>query len=380
MYSLREFGHMIRDSVRIGAFERAISSAVSPGDVVVDIGTGTGIFALMACRHGARHVYAIDTNPLTATGPQFAAANGFGDRITFIQSDSRQVTLPERGDVVIGDIRGRLPGFQGAVDTFKDATERMLRPGGTVIPEKDTVFVAAVCDGDKYNYEVCSPWMSNELGLDLSAAMPTIASTMLADRIQDPRTILDPQPWVTLDYVAGTLFKEPTLRFSSEVDRSVHFLALWFDTILHDDIGFSNAPGAESPAVYNHLLLPFSEPVELKANDVLCVSLRADPLTDDYIFTWDSSVTRPGVEGPLLERRQSTFDSLPIHELAKRSASFKPDIGERGRAIATALRLLCDHRPVGEVATRVQQEYSDVLPTDAAALSLVANLSQLYSR
>ena len=60
MYSIADYGAMIADEVRMGAFVRALRQAVKPGAVVIDIGTGTGIFALLACRFGARRVYAIE--------------------------------------------------------------------------------------------------------------------------------------------------------------------------------------------------------------------------------------------------------------------------------------------------------------------------------
>ena len=60
MYSIADYGAMIADDVRMGAFVRALRQAIKPGAVVIDIGTGTGIFALLACRFGARRVYAIE--------------------------------------------------------------------------------------------------------------------------------------------------------------------------------------------------------------------------------------------------------------------------------------------------------------------------------
>ena len=49
MYRVVDYGDMIADAVRMNAFVAALRAAVTPGCVVVDIGTGTGIFALLAC-------------------------------------------------------------------------------------------------------------------------------------------------------------------------------------------------------------------------------------------------------------------------------------------------------------------------------------------
>ena len=48
MYSIMGYGEMIADSVRMDAYVRALRRAVKPGSVVLDIGTGTGIFAVVA--------------------------------------------------------------------------------------------------------------------------------------------------------------------------------------------------------------------------------------------------------------------------------------------------------------------------------------------
>ncbi len=95
--SLLQYGEMINDKVRINAYREALRRTVHSDSVVLDIGTGTGIFALLACQLGARRVYALDPNPWIELGRQVAAANGFGDRIEFIQEVSTTVTLPEIG-------------------------------------------------------------------------------------------------------------------------------------------------------------------------------------------------------------------------------------------------------------------------------------------
>ena len=51
---------MLVDKVRTSSFLRAVMETVHPGDVVVDIGSGTGVLSLFAAMAGASHVYAIE--------------------------------------------------------------------------------------------------------------------------------------------------------------------------------------------------------------------------------------------------------------------------------------------------------------------------------
>ena len=84
MYSLAGYGHMVADKLRTDAYAQALKHQIKTGDVVADIGTGTGILALLACRFGARRVYAFEPSAIIELAREIAAANGFADRIEFI--------------------------------------------------------------------------------------------------------------------------------------------------------------------------------------------------------------------------------------------------------------------------------------------------------
>src|SRR5262245_12583417 len=135
---------MIADRARMQAYTEALRRVVTPDSVVIDIGTGAGVFALLACRFGARRVYAIEPNNIIYVEQEIAAANGYDDRIQFIQDMSDKVTLPERGNVIISDIRGILPLFGTHIPSIIDARERLLAPDGVLIPQQDALWAAVV--------------------------------------------------------------------------------------------------------------------------------------------------------------------------------------------------------------------------------------------
>src|SRR5262245_28785524 len=60
MYSVSDYGSMMADDSRMKAYSEALRRVVNSESIVIDIGAGTGIFALLACRFGARRVYAIE--------------------------------------------------------------------------------------------------------------------------------------------------------------------------------------------------------------------------------------------------------------------------------------------------------------------------------
>src|SRR3954447_10576696 len=115
VYSLRAFGTMIADAPRFSAYSQAIANAIGPGDIVLEIGCGPAVFALLACRAGARRVFAIDTADIVDFARKLAADNALADRVEFFQIDSRKLELPEPANVIVSDIRGALPFYGHAI-------------------------------------------------------------------------------------------------------------------------------------------------------------------------------------------------------------------------------------------------------------------------
>ncbi len=84
---------MICDRVRTEAFRHAIDSVVRPGDVVLDVGAGSGILSMFAARAGAARVYAVERTTVAVMAQELAAANGFADVIEVIQGDVMDIEL-----------------------------------------------------------------------------------------------------------------------------------------------------------------------------------------------------------------------------------------------------------------------------------------------
>lgn len=86
----------------------AQSLHVEPGDVVIDIGCGSGILAIIAAKLGAGRVFAVDKSPdVVEVGTDNATAHGVADRITFFQGDLfAPIPADVEADVIIGDVSG----------------------------------------------------------------------------------------------------------------------------------------------------------------------------------------------------------------------------------------------------------------------------------
>ena len=306
MYSLHFYGRMLADRVRTDAYAEALRRAVKPDSIVLDLGCGPGLFALLACKLGARRVYAVDPDNTINIAREAAVANGFADRIEFFQSLSTEITLREPATIIISDLRGVLPWFQQHIPAIIDARDRLLAKDGVLIPRKDLLWAAMVEAGDEYE-KIVGPWKTNSFDLDLSAGLAKITNTWRKTRLKAEELLTQPVCWTRLDY---NTVSSPDVRgeLSWRATRSgtAHGIAVWFDTELAEGIGFSNWPG-ETELIYGTGFFPFPRAVEVCEGERVDVKLRADLVKDDYVWRWDTDFTDQKIGF-----RQSTFYGVAL--------------------------------------------------------------------
>src|SRR5262245_43544698 len=139
----------LSDRVRVDAYAAAIPRVVQPGDVVLDIGTGTGLLGILACRAGARRVYAIEAEGSVEVARAVAAANGAADRMVFVHGHSAHVTIPEPVNAVLADLLGHM-GFEAGVFQVYEQARKWLAPGARVMPSRITIAAAPVEHADGF--------------------------------------------------------------------------------------------------------------------------------------------------------------------------------------------------------------------------------------
>ncbi|MBI4244350.1 MAG: 50S ribosomal protein L11 methyltransferase [Planctomycetes bacterium] len=134
---------LLRDSVRNKAFYQAIKRSVRKGSRVLDIGTGTGIWAVTAVKLGAGEVVAIERNKfLIPVINSFINENSVAGKIKVITGDSRRVKLSGKFDLIICETIGTQAFDENIVPIMSDAVKRFLRPGGIIIPRSISIFAA----------------------------------------------------------------------------------------------------------------------------------------------------------------------------------------------------------------------------------------------
>jgi protein arginine N-methyltransferase 1 len=305
VYSLEGYGRMALDGIRMRAYLSALQQTVGAGSVVIDLGCGPGTFALHACRLGARKVYAIELGDSIQVARDLAQANGFGDKIEFVQDLSTKITLPERADVIVADVRGVLPFYGTSLPSMIDARERFLAPGGVIIPRRDRLWAVLIEAPETYRRSVLA-WQDALSGFDISVLNDMTANSTYKIRTAPDEYLAAPCEFASIEYQITTspsCSGECTWDVSR--DGTAHGIGVWFDTELADGEGFSNAPGGPG-LLYGVAFFPFREPLRVQAGDRFHSQIHANPVGSEYVWRWNSSLNGK------LQFQQSTFFSVPL--------------------------------------------------------------------
>jgi protein arginine N-methyltransferase 1 len=232
---------MLADRPRLRAYEKALEQVVSPGDVVVDVGAGLLVLSMLALRHGAGHVYAIEADPqVAAVAARIAERNDLKGQLTLIQGDAREVRLPRKADVVVSEMMGNLGPEEEMADVLGVVARRNLRPGGRIVPQRLVTHLAAVeLDGEGWGL-----WGDDFLGYRLDVVQESVEPAAHLHFFQRPPTLLS-APAVIADsrMGAGARSRPPsTQHLPITRGGRLHAIMGYFTATLAPEITLSNFP------------------------------------------------------------------------------------------------------------------------------------------
>ncbi len=385
MYSVNDHGCMIANRVRVGAYRRALEKVVKPGAIVVDIGTGTGLFAVFACQLGARKVFAIENEEIIELARQIAKDNGCAEHIEFIRDLSTRVELPVRADVIVADIHGALPIYSGGLRSLIDARRRFLAAGGTMVPRQERIWTAAINLPPTIYAKKVSVWRDKRWGIDLSAGCRFGTDSEFNVTCKPKQLVTKPVCVVTLDYL-----KLESPSFSSQVvlqatrNGRANGYGFWFDSDLADGVFMSAAPGharAEyAGGIYSTVFAPWPEPVAIQVGDQIRASLCFTAIKDNCVWRWDTRIEAAGAQQAQAEFRQSNFNSMFISSasLHKHAPTQRPRLNKTGVVARAILELMDGGLSHAELARIVMKRFPEEFRDEREALQTAADLSERY--
>jgi SAM-dependent methyltransferase len=277
-------GQLLLDPHRMDAYERAIRALVRPGDVVLDVGTGTGVLAMLAARRGAR-VHAVESMPVAELARALVLHNRLEDRVIVHRADLRAMAPVEPVDLVLGDFLGAY-----LVDDFMlpavAAAGRWLKEGGRWSPSRVRLSLAPADVGVRE----LDVWRAPFYGVDLSPAHASALGE--CHRIDVGPAVLLAGGVAWNDFVPpGPMPRAGACAFEATRAGRLRGFVGWFEAELAPGVTLTTAPGVQTH--WGQYLFPVGD-VEVAAGDRIEVALALEESDGDLGWRWSGTVRRGG--------------------------------------------------------------------------------------
>lgn len=279
---IRHHKSMLSDKLRTESFRRSIIESVREGDVVADIGAGTGILSFFASEAGAHKVYAVERTGVINIAERIAEYNGIKN-IVFLKRDASKVKLKEKCDVIVSECLGYFALQENMISDVISFRNRNLRKNGVVIPDRIKLYLGIV--DSKKAYSEIDFW-SSLYGVDFQPLKEIAANSTYHLTVSEKDCISDYKPVKTID-----LKKDNVVELDSEVsfvltkDSKAYGLCGFFEAFLPPDIILSNRPGERTH--WKTEFFPFEEPLKVRKGDILTARIRADLYEAFVDWFWD---------------------------------------------------------------------------------------------
>jgi ubiquinone/menaquinone biosynthesis C-methylase UbiE len=365
---LEEHFAYVSDSRRLALYRAAIAETVKPGDVVADLGCGTGVLGLLCLQAGASRVFAVDaTSVIDVARASFDRA-GLADRVTFIKGLSQQVALPEQVDVVICDHVGYLGFDYRLPELLQDARQRFLRRGGALIPRLLRLKLATV-SSDACRARV-EEWASENVPTAFHWLRQNQANARHPVRLHAEDLLSEAAELGSIDLRDDrSEFHAWSVSLHARRDGRLDGLAGWFECELAQDVWMTNSPTSAEAINRPQAFLPIDPPIVLEAGEPVNATVMARP--EDGLTAWTVHLPRSG-----RKFSHSTWHATAFvpDSLARVSPSRIPRLERRTAARLKVLAYCDGARTVQMIEDAVLHEHPDLFPSSGEIRRFVAEV------
>lgn len=370
---------LLNDFGRMNAYREAIQSTVRPGDIVLDAGSGSGILAMFACQAGAKRVYAVEREDIIFAARQLAKENGFEDRIVFLRQQIKDVDIPEPVDVIISELISKSVLGQKMSETIGWCRDSFLKPGGRILPEKVTLWIAPV-ENEKFSRHLEFP-ETESFGINfdsfrqrsLNYPHSTSGRSMPLLAPGQPAYLYHAFTSPLSDKLASTLVFEPSR------EAVVHGFVTWFTALLSPTTTLSTFPPG-TPSWDNHFF-PLINPLNVSPGMKIELFLRGcDDSQSSFLWQWIT--TLKDQDRVVASCHQSSLAGQILSpDLIKNNASTRiASLNAHGRIAHHVLSLLGDNKlSMDEIASRILEKFSDRFSSIQEALIEVRKIAAKFT-
>ncbi len=278
---------MLNDEERNSAFERALSKAITPSTTVLDIGSGSGLLAMMAARAGAKETISCEMNtPVAALAQYTVARNGYADKVIILDRKSTDmrigVDMMKRADLLVTEtVDCGLLG-EGIIPSITHAREHLLKDDARIIPRAATIIAAVVGSNQLHGLN----YADKAAGFDVSPInqYATAGYFPVRSGAFDYVMLAEPFEVFRFDFTKGVITPGSRL-IPVPVTREgiCHAILFWFDMQLDDEISISNRPG--SLTHWEQAVQCLDQGVPVRAGATLTVCAEHDCSTVSFKLT-----------------------------------------------------------------------------------------------
>ena len=272
---------MMNEPERNQAFYDGLQALVAPEKIVFEIGTGSGLLAMMAAKLGARKVFTCEAVGLIAdTARKIIRRNHYQDQITVLAKPSHAIQLgtdlPVQADILVHEIFSSELLGEHVLAAIEDAKERLLKPGGAVLPSAASIMIALVT-GDELGKNL---HVGESFGFDLrdfNAIHPKkrplyredLAPVLMSDAIEAFR----------FDFCRDATFpaERKVIEITTGKSGLCYGVIQWIRIELGQGVYFENHPARRRPVSnWQHTIYGFDEPIHLQEGCVVSIAAMHD--------------------------------------------------------------------------------------------------------
>ena len=282
---------MIADTSRMEVYSQAIQKYIKKDDIVLDLGTGTGILAFLAAMRHPKKIYAIDHSDIIKMAKLIANHNNLLN-IIFLKAHSKNVIIPEKVDVIIQEQMGTHLFNENMIESVIDLREKYLKKNGKIIPARFELYIEPV----QLNTESRIPFLWEHEIQSINFAFLKSYHKEVSDyfyRELKNREVdfflCKPEPIIAFDLEVMQQNDLPnTLHYRKKVVKSGRLdgFCFYFRAIVDDEISLTTSPLSERRAYHWPNLFYRVESKIYNINDVIQFTLKiANPL-DRNTWIW----------------------------------------------------------------------------------------------
>ena len=264
---------IVADAVRNAAYDAALRRAIKPGMKVLEIGTGSGILAMMAARAGAAEVVTSEVNPTIAeTARGIIERNGYGDRVRVFCGHSDKLTLAElggRADILVSEIVSNTLLGEDVLPSHEKAMRDFLKPGAQVIPARGRVRVALAEDLRSAKDE-----MGEVDGFDLSS-FNSLRAPVRYINVGHESLVLRSEPDDLFDFDFGAAqfcAPETVMRTIRAAGGRVTGIAQWIALDMDSEARYENRPVTGATSCWAVVFHTLPAPIETMPGQMIRIA------------------------------------------------------------------------------------------------------------